>query len=69
MIQAKIIELGIAKPFMAFPPGATVGNIAKEDDSKFTDEDLQKLNDAKLPFGGSEATFSKMTGECKFSAR
>lgn len=48
---------------MAFPPGATVGNIAKEDDSKFTDEDLQKLNDAKLPFGGSEAIFSKMTGE------
>lgn len=47
---------------MAFPPGATVGNLARMDDSKITDEDLQKLNDAKLPFGGSEATFSRMTG-------
>ena len=61
--QAKIIELGIEKPFMAFPPGATVGKLAKQDDSEITEEDLKKLNDAKLQFGGADAVFSKMTGK------
>lgn len=50
---------------MAFPPGATVGNLAKQDDAQITDEDIAKLNDAKFQFGGADAVFSRMTG--KFS--
>lgn len=52
----------ITKPFMAFPPGATVGNLAKQDDAQITDEDLTKLNDAKFQFGGADCVFSRMTG-------
>ena len=47
---------------MAFPPGATVGNLAKQDDAQITDEDLTKLNDAKFQFGGADCVFSRMTG-------
>lgn len=53
----------IAKPFMAFPPGATVGNLAKQDDAQITDDDIAKLNDAKFQFGGADAVFSRMTGK------
>jgi len=48
---------------MAFPPGATVGNLAKQDDAQITDEDIAKLNDAKFQFGGADAVFSRMTGK------
>lgn len=48
---------------MAFPQDAVVGQMAKSEDVSITDEELQKLNDAKLQFGGSDAVFSRMTGE------
>lgn len=60
--QEKILTQ-IAKPFMAFPPGATVGNLAKQDDSQITDDDISKLNEAKFQFGGADAVFSRMTGK------
>jgi hypothetical protein len=61
-VQEKILTQ-ITKPFMAFPPGATVGNLAKQDDAQITDEDIAKLNDAKFQFGGADAVFSRMTGK------
>lgn len=60
--QSKIIEQGFEKPFMAFPPGATSGNLAKQDDAEITEADLTKLNEAKLQFGGADCTFTRMTG-------
>lgn len=50
---------------MAFPPGATVGNLAKLDDSVVTDAEVKRLNDAQMPFGGSVAVFTRMSGMCQ----
>lgn len=63
--QEKVMkDGGITKPFMAFPPGSVHGSLAKQDDSEFTDEEIQKLNDAKLQFGGKDTEWTKMTGGC-----
>lgn len=47
---------------MAFPPGATSGSLAKQDDAEITEADLTKLNEAKLQFGGADCVFTRMSG-------
>jgi lupus La protein len=56
----KIIE----KPFLAAPPGSGGGKLAKSDSSVITEEDLQKLKDAKITHGGVEIVWSRPSSEC-----
>jgi lupus La protein len=51
---------------MAFPPGATSGSLAKQDDAEITEADLTKLNEAKLQFGGADCVFTRMSGTSAF---
>lgn len=62
--QAQVIKVAIPTPFLAAPPGSNGGSVAKNDGSAITDEELQKLKDAKLLYGGVEVEWSRMTGEC-----
>ncbi|WVW87010.1 hypothetical protein I302_109066 [Kwoniella bestiolae CBS 10118] len=56
---SKIIE----NPFLAFPPGSKSGTIAKSDAAVITDDELTKLRDEKMPFGGAEVEWSRMDEE------
>jgi hypothetical protein len=62
--QAQVIKVAIPTPFLAAPPGSNGGSVAKNDGSEITDEELQKLKDAKLLYGGVEVEWSRMNGEC-----
>ncbi|KAL1406572.1 hypothetical protein Q8F55_008278 [Vanrija albida] len=61
VLKNAVIEAAIAAPFMAFPPGSKGGSLAKSDSTLISDEELAKLNDAKLEFGGEPVTFSRMS--------
>lgn len=39
--------------------------MAKADAASFSDEEIEKLNGAKLDFGGKELQWVKLTGECE----
>jgi lupus La protein len=53
---------GIERPFIAYPPGSAFGRMAKYDSSVITDEERQKLNDAKIKFGANELAWEQMSG-------
>lgn len=53
----------VANPFLAFPPGSKSGSIAKGDGTVFSDEEMTKLKDAKILFGGVEVEWARMSGE------
>ncbi|WOO84147.1 La [Vanrija pseudolonga] len=61
VLKNAVIEAAIASPFMAFPPGTKGGTVAKSDSTLISDEELAKLNDAKLDFGGEPVTFARMS--------
>ncbi|WWC92727.1 uncharacterized protein L201_007686 [Kwoniella dendrophila CBS 6074] len=56
---AKVIE----NPFLAFPPGSKSGTVAKSDSTVISDEELTKLRDEKMPFGGAEVEWARMDEE------
>jgi len=66
LFKAKVIEHGIEKPFMAFPAGAKGGNLAKGSGQSFTEEELAKLNEAKLDNAGVTVVWRKMTGGFRY---
>ncbi|WWD20221.1 hypothetical protein CI109_104697 [Kwoniella shandongensis] len=60
-LKAQVGEVLGSAPFLAFPPGAAFGTIAKSDSSVFTDEDLEKFRAAKMQFGGAEVEWARMS--------
>ncbi|EIW71598.1 hypothetical protein TREMEDRAFT_37957 [Tremella mesenterica DSM 1558] len=56
-----ITENGIPEPFLAYPPGAKGGTVAKKSGDVITEDELKRLNDAKLPFGDITVEFTYMT--------
>ena len=61
-LQLQVSQNGIEKPFIAFPPGSESGNLAKTESTVITDEEMKKLQDAKMLLGGVEVQWKRMTG-------
>ena len=63
MLQQRVIDTGIEKPFIAYPPGSEFGRLAKSDGTEIAESEVQKLNEANIPFGGSQLLWERMPGE------
>ncbi len=61
-MKIQVSKNGIEKPFLAFPPGAQSGSVAKTDSTIIADEEMSKLQEAKILFGGVEVKWERMTG-------
>jgi hypothetical protein len=53
------------EPFIAYPPGAEFGAIARKDNGTLDDELFEKLQGADLTYGGEKVTISRFTGMSK----
>lgn len=47
---------------MAYPPGSSSGNISKNSGGPVTEDELKRLNDAKIQFGSITVEFTRMSG-------
>lgn len=62
-LKEAVIEGGLAGPFMALPPGAKSGNLAKHDGEEITEEEIAALAAANITHGGEPVVFERMNGE------
>jgi len=65
--QIQVGKNGIEAPFLAFPPGSESGSLAKVDSTVITDDEMAKLQEAKMLFGGVEVQWQRMTGQSSAS--
>lgn len=60
-LKADVIAVGYEAPFISYPKGTTGGTFSLP--RAFTQDDLTKLNDAKIAVGGKAITWSFMEGK------
>ncbi|ORX37808.1 hypothetical protein BD324DRAFT_645356 [Kockovaella imperatae] len=59
-LKQRVIDNGIEKPFIAYPPGSEFGRLAKSDGTEISEDEIRKLNEANIPFGGSQLLWERM---------
>jgi hypothetical protein len=65
-LQEDVKKLGF-EPFIAYPPGAEYGSIAKQDKGTLDDELFEKIKGANLKYGGTDVVVSRFSGQLPVS--